>query len=402
LQDRGSEFFSQKTEVVNSKFPYSVNYYHDPFNDRKYRASGNNWLANAWETVPWADPAGYDGFLKRPLKLNFPPDLSSSRSALDVKGAIAVAAVSPTNQIAHTASAVTELLRDMPRIPGIALWESRLRAIATLAATGEEFLNYIFGIAPTLGDMGTFLKAVHKIDHVIDQFERDAGNVVRRKFVFPKERTETTTVLDGTYSPVGSIRSHGGIPPEANTGRNELLPGWGQSHPVFETIRTRVTEREIWFSGAFTYHLPGGYDTHAVGDRRALMAKLFGAEPDLNTVWQLAPWSWAVDWFSDAGAFVKNLQSKISYGTVLRYGYVMEKTTTTDTYTAGKVVSVPLRPVNPANLPDPYPAISPVTLRRTTKKRIKANPFGFGVSWDGLSTVQQAIVAALGITRAVR
>jgi len=50
----------------------------------------------------------------------------------------------------------------------------------------------------------------------------------------------------------------------------------------------------------------------------------------------------------------------------------------------------------------PYPAVAPVTVRTTVKKRIKANPFGFGISWDGLSTTQQAIAAALGITRAVR
>jgi hypothetical protein len=132
------------------------------------------------------------------------------------------------------------------------------------------------------------------------------------------------------------------------------------------------------------------------------MAKLFGAEPDMNTVWALAPWSWAVDWFVDAGAVINNLQSMVNYGTVLRYGYLMEETITTDTYSAGKQVSTTLKSDVASGIPAPYPAISPVTLRITTKKRIQANPFGFGVSWDGLSTIQQAIVAALGITRVVR
>jgi len=130
------------------------------------------------------------------------------------------------------------------------------------------------------------------------------------------------------------------------------------------------------------------------------MAKLLGAQPDLNTLWQLTPWSWAVDWFSDAGNLVKNLQSKISYGTVMRYGYVMEKTTVTDTYSAG-LQDTSLDPTYGALQP-PYPVVSPITLRVTTKKRVQANPFGFGLSWDGLSSTQKAIVAALGITRVVR
>lgn len=128
------------------------------------------------------------------------------------------------------------------------------------------------------------------------------------------------------------------------------------------------------------------------------MAKLFGASPDLNTLWQLAPWSWAVDWFSNAGSFVQNLNSLHDYGTILRYGYIMETTTVTDTFTA----SGPYSPVGLAGVSQPYPYVTPVTLRVTTKKRVAANPFGFGVSWDSLSSVQQAIAAALGITRVVR
>jgi len=122
----------------------------------------------------------------------------------------------------------------------------------------------------------------------------------------------------------------------------------------------------------------------------------------LNTLWQLTPWSWAVDWFSNAGSFVKNLSSLAEYGTVLRYGYVMETTTVTDTYSAGKVLFTPTDPSVLAAFKPPYPTVAPLTVRTTVKKRVKANPFGFGVSWDGLSPIQLAIAAALGITRVVR
>jgi len=345
-------------------------------------------IANAWGTngQSFADTEGKKQYLIPSF-----PDLSSTRGQLEVKGAIAVAACAPGNPIAAASSSIGELMQDIPAIPGVALWKSRLRAAETVAASGDEFLNGIFGILPTVSDMQTFIEGVHKVDKLVDQFERDSGRVVRRKFSFPKERTIEESVLTGVYSPLGNSQS----------GSNNLYPTAARCLPTYETIRTRVVEREIWFSGAFTYYLPSWYET---GDRRSRMrltAQLLGAKPDISTLWQLTPWSWAIDWVVSGNSYVKNLASALNYSTVMRYGYVMEKTTVTDTYSAGKVVVQP-DPTLVTAFPPPYPRPSPVQLRVTTKKRIQANPFGFGVSWDGLSTVQRAIVAALGITRVVR
>jgi hypothetical protein len=241
--------------------------------------------------------------------------------------------------------------------------------------------------------MVSFYKGVHVIDKFVDQVIRDSGHNVRREFHFPKERTITETELAGVSSPVGY---------SGNT--NNFYAGPSKCLPSYKTIRTRVVEREIWFSGAFTYHLPDWFDTSSREDRMRLTAKLLGAEPNLDTLWQLAPWSWAVDWTVNAGSWIKSLQALISYGTILRYGYVMETTTVTDTFSAGDVVTIPGSDGSNSrqSFTAVYPRPAPVVLRVTTKKRIQANPFGFGISWDGLSTVQQAIVAALGITRVVR
>jgi hypothetical protein len=393
--DAGSEFFSEKLEVEPKIFPHSVLYTKKgPFPFDRFGKIEGSLVANAF--LNYDQSSSTWGVLQTPVKFNWPPDLSSSRSALVTKGALAVAACSPTNQIANAASAVAELLRDVPSIPGVHLWEARLRAAETLVAGASEFLNGIFGVLPTLGDMEQFLRAVHKIDHRVDQFIRDSGRVVRRRYVFPKEVSVSETVLAHTYSPAGWLLNNN-VPPYSGS---NALANFGQAFPCYETVRTRTTEREVWFSGAFTYHLPSGYDTHSPADRRRLMAKLFGAEPDLNTLWQFAPWSWAVDWVFDVGSLIKTLQSYLTYGTVLRYGYVMETTTTTDVYTAGKIAGNPYATMAGIYTTRPWPAVSPVTLRRTTKKRIQANPFGFGLSWDGLSTTQKAILAALGITRA--
>lgn len=396
--DCGSEFYSLKKECLTSKLRYSdikvSGYPNDP---RDKRVEGTIMIANAFgSTISAYCASGPNPHSKSILKLDFPPDLSSSRSALNVKGQIAIAACAPANQIANAASAVGELIRDMPAIPGASLWKSRLRAAEVLAKSAGEFLNVVFGVLPTVSDMVQFYTGVHKVDKTVDQFIRDSGRVVRRSFVFPTERTEETTdvsTLGGanSYSPIG-----------ASSDINPLYSGLSPSLPVYKTMRKRVIEREVWFSGAFTYYLPDWFETSSRSDRMRLTAKLLGAEPDLNTLWQLAPWSWAVDWTLNAGTWIKSLQALLSYGTVLRYGYVMEKTTITDTFFAGDVVRGQTPGFESTYTSRPFPAVQAITLRTTVKKRVQANPFGFGVSWDGLSNIQRAIVAALGITRVVR
>jgi len=397
IADSGSEFYTRKTEILSYKRPYSVVHCKPTPGglQRNLRIFGGPFIANAF-----GDRTHLNSNIAQSLGEIVPafPDLSTSRAGLVVKGSLAVAACNPGNQIANVASAVGELLQDVPNIPGAALWESRLRALETLASTGDEFLNIVFGVLPTLSDMEQFVKAVHKVDKAVVQFERDSGRVVRRQFHFPKEVTTTEEVLPGILSPVGSQPIVvGGV----NTCSNVLYQDAQRGFPTYTTIRHRTVERDIWFSGAFTYHLPSWYDNGSRADRMRLSAQLLGARPDLNTLWQLTPWSWAVDWVTNAGSFVKNLNSLLAYGTILRYGYVMETTTVTDTYRAGSVWATPA-PADTVIFKPPYPTIAPVTLRVTTKKRIKANPFGFGISWDGLSSIQQAIVAALGISRVAR
>jgi len=44
-------------------------------------------------------------------------------------------------------------------------------------------------------------------------------------------------------------------------------------------------------------------------------------------------------------------------------------------------------------------AVPMLFLETNSKKRRGANPFGFGLTWSGLTATQQAIAAALGLTR---
>lgn len=403
VEDLGSEFYSRKVEILTGKLPVTILklepvppntpplYGTRPF---RFRFKTNTMIANAFGdgVVPNCNMASASARVVPGTN-----DLSSTRQQLVVKGAIAAAACAPSNQIAAAASAIGELLQDVPNIPGLGLARSRLQALEVLAKSSDEFLNVVFGVLPTISDAQSFVKGVSKVEDRVDQFIKDSGRNVRRKFAFPKERSESSGEWTNILSPVGTYAT--GFAPEPY-GNWNLNTQADLRFPVYATRWSRVVEREIWFSGAFTYHLPEWFDTTSKNDRKRLMAELLGAKPDLNTLWQLTPWSWAVDWFTNASSYVKSLSALINYGTVMRYGYIMEKTTVTDTYSAGTLLYAPSAAIG--GIQPPYPAVHPITLRTTVKKRVRANPFGFGLDWNGLSPVQLAITAALGITRVVR
>jgi hypothetical protein len=75
---------------------------------------------------------------------------------------------------------------------------------------------------------------------------------------------------------------------------------------------------------------------------------------------------------------------------VIQYGYIMEHQVTSCTYTY-----VGYDGWKPAMLDRP----SSITAFVETKRRKRATPFGFEITWNGLSLRQLAIASALGLTR---
>lgn len=154
-------------------------------------------------------------------------------------------------------------------------------------------------------------------------------------------------------------------------------------------IRTHSTSVRRWFSGAFSYYLPSGYNSRNEMHRRALLIKkILGLEITPEVLWNLAPWSWAADWFFNAGNVLSNLSDWQSDGLVLKYGYIMEHSHARNEY----VFTGPTG-FNGGAQP------SFLSLVAETKQRKKATPFGFGLTWNGFTPRQLAIAAALGITK---
>nr|QDH91398.1 MAG: hypothetical protein H2RhizoLitter491253_000001 [Leviviridae sp.] len=303
----------------------------------------------------------------------------TSDSALNALGTTAIARCKPTNSIANASVMLGELWFDgLPKLFGLA--QARSRTLAAKASS--EYLNAEFGWKPLISDIRSVAYAAANADRILSEYERLAGRPVRRRYVFP---TETVVTSQDLGIATGFL-----VDPFAITDPSIR----DTNRAPARLYKTTVHTREVWFSGAFTYHLPLGYGARSglVGYATAAQ-HLLGLELTPETVWNLAPWSWAVDWLSNLGDVVSNLSDWATDGLVMKYGYIMERINHEEIYTL----------VGPGQFRFPSgSSAGTVTLKYESKRRLPATPFGFGLNWNTFSPRQLAITAALGINRVFR
>jgi len=309
----------------------------------------------------------------------FPPSGRSSETDLQVWGTKAIAQCSPTNSVADLASALIELRREgIPKLVGSTLWKSRTKDLRNVVkASGSEYLGLEFGWKPLISDVKDVAKSFIEFDEKIKQYERDAGRVVRRRYSFAPQLKRVVTTIHSNSS-VNTNPSNVRWIDSATAGKGTVF-------------RIRVTTVNRWFSGAFTYHLPRDYKARVGVLGLADQARqVLGLDLTPEVLWNVAPWSWAIDWFSSTGDVIHNITDWSSDGLVMKYGYVMEHSIVRDTYTY----------VGPTGLTAPdYIRPPNYILVTETKIRRKATPFGFGLNLSALTGRQKAILAALGMSR---
>jgi hypothetical protein len=303
---------------------------------------------------------------------DYPSLAETSTSTLNALGATAIARCEPTSPIANLATTLGELRGEgLPKMFGSGLLKEKTRIARN---SGNEYLNYQFGWAPLMSDLKSFGTAVKKSDEILRQYRKDSGKPIRRRFTFPVESSSTVTNLGGNLA----------LPTlDTNYYRS------GYSAAQMTKTRTRVTEVKRWFSGCFTYHLAVSDNSVNAFARYSQEAdKLFGVSLTPEVVWNLTPWSWATDWFFNTGDILHNLSAVLTDGLVMIYGYMMEESSVSDVY------------VLQGDLYNGLGSTDLVqTFTTTRRKRIPANPFGFGLTNTDLSSRQLAIIAALGLTR---
>jgi hypothetical protein len=312
-----------------------------------------------------------------PSEMAFPNSAALSESALMQLGSVAIARCSPSNPTADTSVFLKETLTE--GIPHAFI--GTLKSLAGMGnssrrkALGDAYLNLEFGWKPFISDLEKSVEAIAHAEDIMSQYERDSGRVVRRGYYFPEFKEESESYIRGNttpwYNPSSSVIDSSYL----NRG---------------SVTRTERTFRKIWFKGAFTYYVPPVADPltrEGVAYAIIQARKVHGLSLTPDAIWNMTPWSWMVDWFSNTSEVLSNLSDWIIDNQVLRYGYIMEHSLREWTYSFIGA-SAPGAAIVP-----------PVTLVTETKRRVRATPYGFGLSFDSFSNRQKAIVAALGLSR---
>jgi len=271
-------------------------------------------------------------------------------------GSTAIKQVAPVLPATSLSTTLGELREGLPQLA------RKLGSISQAANSGSSnYVGWQFGVKPLVADIKKIRESLSEYDETLARFERESGELLHRKFHFDTVKTDQ---LEGT--PVTTYAWPAPLQPT------------GPRQGVKETRLIRTTD--TWFSGAFSYYFPrvrtGVQELLTWCDQMGV-----GLTPD--TFWNLTPYTWLLDWFANFGDVVFNISYLFDNSQILNYGYLMRTTTLT-------------RQVNwrsPAgNTIQEFSAIR--------KLRIRASPFGFGLTEEDLSPSQLAILAALGITRA--
>lgn len=302
---------------------------------------------------------------------------------LDPDGATAISLCAPNNPTANLSTAIAETMREgIPSLPGIQSWRKRTEIAK---AAGSEYLNAQFGWNPLVSEVNNVVNSARYHRDIMQNYEHNEGRNVHRRFDFPDE----TQVWSEEISPQNAVNWTGAI-----NGQSGVLPP-ARRVTYVENVRKR------WFEGCFTYGGPSKTDSfgHHLGFGTEADA-VYGLTLSPDVLWNLTPWSWAVDWFTNTGDVIHNITNFAAAGLVMRYGYMMEESISTyKTQYSDSGWKVWLKTTSPTKKGDSSMGACARGKQTVSRTRAPANPFGFGVGWEGLSPTQLAITAAIGITR---
>lgn len=312
---------------------------------------------------------------------------SISELTLSGMGALGWEKFKPTAQRGQLGQTLGEL-HDLPTLPKLFELQRgvlRMVKVKSLRKAGKlsasEYLNYQFGWVPLVSDLLDLIKNIQNFNKNLMQLERDNGRGVRRGGLVSKsESTSTTTSSLTATQAVGTM-----------IGPANLVSSMIKS-PVTLTVTTSIAT-DYRFSGRFRYYIDFAKAHQGSFPEAARITRiLLGVEIDPYVIWQLTPWSWLFEWFTNGvGASINNLVNDHSDNLVADYAYVNGKVFQNVQTRMTCTVDFGHGPIENFSIGQ--------DVQTTFFRRRAASPYGFGVSWDNLSPKQLAILGALGITR---
>lgn len=241
--------------------------------------------------------------------------------------------------------------------------------------TGESYLEFNFGWFPLLKSIGGFVSTLRRKDKILKQLIRDNKKPVRRRRELWDNPTE--------HSEASNTYSNGW-----NAAHHPILNTNGYSSSNSRTRGRCSRSYRTWISGRWRYLLPPG--PRDLRFRRKMLSRIFGLKISPTELYELFPWSWLADYFTDVGQFVKAISPGVADRLICDYAYLMR----TITYTYYTESTIYLNVTKGSGRAD--------MTRHTVnvrKFRVKATPFGFGLKQSDLSLHQKSILGALGLSK---
>jgi len=312
------------------------------------------------------------------IEKNFP---SLDRTFLNTWAQQAYSRAAPTDVVFDAAQFLGELREGLPRISAELMKDTS----SVLRGLGGQYLNVQFGWKPFVSDI---LNAATALAHATQQLRRNGGRVHRRYEALPITRAgEYNNTSSGNVALVGAQFAQSPGTFVTPFGSRIGTPSFSSEYSRATLTKSARVER--WFEGEFTSFFPLGFNPDSFMDRFNV---LVNTKLTPEVLWELAPWSWLVDWNLAIGSTIKANQKAANDLLVMHYGYAMERIT----YVTSSSIFGPI-----GSSAQYLPQKANMYQKIVSKRRIRANPYGFRVTADTSFSIDQlAILGALGLTKA--
>lgn len=240
---------------------------------------------------------------------------------------------------------------------------------------GDHFLNHQFGWVPFVSDVEKAITIAQNSKEIIRKISLENGRDIRRRRTLVTDSSEFLARKDGGWFMEPAGDTIGGLIGDGEAFR-EL---WVQQDVV------------VTSSGSFRYYRPEFDlgDSHYWDALNQMKRQLtiHGARINPSFVYNATPWTWLINWFSNAGDHVDQITDWGSDGLAAKYLYVMA-------HTKSLVKFKQFCPWKSG--PARYELHRVIDI----KQRVSASsPYGFSLSWGDLTSRQLAILGALGLSR---
>jgi len=259
------------------------------------------------------------------------------------------------------------------------------RARELSQSKADAYLYGAFGVWPMLQDLLFLLEMQEKLNRKLLWLRRHNGKAIRRKVIL--NEYEFSENIARSSAPSSQF---------APTLSSTLYPS-GQTTAVSNPV-LKSYERRISYAAKYRFYIPEITPEMLENQPFGLATDLLGLSADPSILYKLIPWSWLLDWFTSVGAAMSNIITRVRGQVVAEYAYVMCEERFTYSSPGTVIVRQGTSNGGPWSLPDRR--LSGVSLTTYEfRQREVANPYGFGITYGGLSSYQWSILVALGLSR---